>query len=235
MGYSSVWEGTQGNGLIWENSRGKFPKRLAWRGNINVAPESPGEDPMNRAAAEEVSAGTESCRNSSPEPEEPGELLCMGGSKDGMKSFEDGAAEIPRLRVVFQDTWTYEIYSSICIDAVDGVLDWALVTVMLTWYCLSTRSLGPQTRKHDIEVWKMAKRTKEHAQGDEVLLTTEAAIRTKERGWIHASKIKGPVDEPKEWTITSEPGDTKLTLKRGLGGNELGRPKWSKKLTQDHT
>ncbi|RMC19727.1 hypothetical protein DUI87_03291 [Hirundo rustica rustica] len=68
-----------------------------------------------------------------------------------------------------------------------------------------------------------------------VLLMTEAAIRTKERGWIHASRIKGPVDKPKEWTITSEPGDTKLTLKRGLGGNELGRPKWSKKHTQDHT
>ncbi|RMB99204.1 hypothetical protein DUI87_24396 [Hirundo rustica rustica] len=48
------------------------PIRLAWRGNINVAPESPGEDPMNRAAAEEASSGTESCRNSSPEPEEPG-------------------------------------------------------------------------------------------------------------------------------------------------------------------
>ncbi|RMB88297.1 hypothetical protein DUI87_35336 [Hirundo rustica rustica] len=47
---------------------------------------------------------------------------------------------------------------------------------------------------------------------------TEAAIRTKERGWIHASRIKGPVEELKEWTITSEPGDTKLTLKRGLGG-----------------
>ncbi|RMB97413.1 hypothetical protein DUI87_26141 [Hirundo rustica rustica] len=42
------------------------------QGNINVAPESPGEDPMNRAAAEEVSSGTESCGNSSPEPEEPG-------------------------------------------------------------------------------------------------------------------------------------------------------------------
>ncbi|RMB97462.1 hypothetical protein DUI87_26073 [Hirundo rustica rustica] len=42
------------------------------QGNNNVAPESPGEDPMNRAAAEEVSSGTESCRNSSPEPEEPG-------------------------------------------------------------------------------------------------------------------------------------------------------------------
>ncbi|RMB97351.1 hypothetical protein DUI87_26166 [Hirundo rustica rustica] len=42
------------------------------QGNNNVAPESPREDPMNRAAAEEVSSGTESCRNSSPEPEEPG-------------------------------------------------------------------------------------------------------------------------------------------------------------------
>ncbi|RMC03685.1 hypothetical protein DUI87_19677 [Hirundo rustica rustica] len=42
------------------------------QGNINVAPESPREDPMNRAAAEEASSGTESCGNSSPEPEEPG-------------------------------------------------------------------------------------------------------------------------------------------------------------------
>ncbi|RMC04311.1 hypothetical protein DUI87_19130 [Hirundo rustica rustica] len=49
---------------------------------------------------------------------------------------------------------------------------------------------------------------------------TEAAIQTKERGWIHASRIKGPVDKPKEWTITSEPGDTKLTLKRGLGDDD---------------
>ncbi|RMB95984.1 hypothetical protein DUI87_27570 [Hirundo rustica rustica] len=29
MGYSSVWEGTQGNGLIWGISRGKFPKSEA--------------------------------------------------------------------------------------------------------------------------------------------------------------------------------------------------------------
>ncbi|RMB94929.1 hypothetical protein DUI87_28590 [Hirundo rustica rustica] len=44
------------------------------QGNINVAPESPREDPMNRVAAEEVSSGTESCGNSSPEPEEPGPM-----------------------------------------------------------------------------------------------------------------------------------------------------------------
>ncbi|RMB97352.1 hypothetical protein DUI87_26167 [Hirundo rustica rustica] len=151
MGYSSVWEGTQGNGLIWRTAEGSSPRgdsnsqemcqvcqrqaemlwslvndprvrSLRWdseargllvdrslferellrpggaqgpapnafratqfgsfvrqlyrygfrKGNINVGPESPREDPMNRAAAEEASSGTESCGNSSPEPEEPG-------------------------------------------------------------------------------------------------------------------------------------------------------------------
>ncbi|RMC02552.1 hypothetical protein DUI87_20946 [Hirundo rustica rustica] len=58
-------------------------------GNINVAPESPGEDPMNRAAAEEVSSDTESCRNSSPEPEEPGGVEispCSGDIHQGHSS-----------------------------------------------------------------------------------------------------------------------------------------------------
>ncbi|RMB89544.1 hypothetical protein DUI87_34087 [Hirundo rustica rustica] len=64
------------------------------QGNINIAPESPREDPMNRAAAEEASSGTESCGNSSPEPEEPGlhtvqvvsssDLLSNGESMDPM-------------------------------------------------------------------------------------------------------------------------------------------------------
>ena len=33
MGYSSVWEGTLGTGLIWEPSRGKFSKekeKILW-------------------------------------------------------------------------------------------------------------------------------------------------------------------------------------------------------------
>ncbi|RMB97624.1 hypothetical protein DUI87_25886 [Hirundo rustica rustica] len=51
--------------------REQQPQPPTHQGNINVAPESPREDPMNRAAAEEVSSGTESCSNSSPEPEEP--------------------------------------------------------------------------------------------------------------------------------------------------------------------
>lgn len=63
----------------------------------------------------------------------------------------------------------------------------------------------------------------------QVLLTTGAAIRTKEQGWIHASRIIGPVEEPKEWTLISTPGDTKLTPKHGQGGNELGEPRQSTK------
>lgn len=55
--------------------------------------------------------------------------------------------------------------------------------------------------------------------------TTETPIRTMERGWIHASRIKGLVKELEEWTITSKPGDTKLTFKWGLSGNGLGKPK----------
>ncbi|RMB92926.1 hypothetical protein DUI87_30665 [Hirundo rustica rustica] len=57
--------------MIWEIRNSLPVKAPSAQGNINVAPESPREDPMNRAAAEEVSSGTESCGNSSPEPEEP--------------------------------------------------------------------------------------------------------------------------------------------------------------------
>ncbi|RMC19911.1 hypothetical protein DUI87_03477 [Hirundo rustica rustica] len=121
-------------------------------------------------------------------------------------------------------------------------------TIAKTLENLRLKGIIPQTTPLDFKIhnvhpgeWVLVKTWKEQSltpqwEGPfQVLLTTEAAIRTKERGWIHASRIKGPVDEPKDWTITSEPGDTKLTLKRGLGGNELGRPKWSKKHTQDHT
>ncbi|RMC09787.1 hypothetical protein DUI87_13574 [Hirundo rustica rustica] len=121
-------------------------------------------------------------------------------------------------------------------------------TIAKTLENLGLKGIIPQTTPLDFKIhnvhpeeWVLVKTWKEQSltpqwEGPfQVLLTTEAAIRTKERGWIHASRIKGPVEEPKEWMITSEPGDTKLTLKRGLGGNELGRPKWSEKHTQDHT
>ncbi|XP_072778469.1 uncharacterized protein [Taeniopygia guttata] len=41
------------------------------QGNINVVPEASGGKPVDRAAAEGASSGTESCTNSSQEPEEP--------------------------------------------------------------------------------------------------------------------------------------------------------------------
>lgn len=41
----------------------------------------------------------------------------------------------------------------------------------------------------------------------------ETAVRTAERGWIHASRVKGPVNPP-QWKIVSSSGDTKLVLKQ---------------------
>ena len=44
-----------------------------------------------------------------------------------------------------------------------------------------------------------------------VLLTTETAVRTAEKGWTHVLRVKGPV---KEWKITSEPAETKITIRQ---------------------
>ncbi|RMC04576.1 hypothetical protein DUI87_18823 [Hirundo rustica rustica] len=95
------------------------------QGNNNVAPESPREDPMNRAAAEEVSSGTESCRNSSPEPEEPGlhrvqvvsscdlsngesmdptGMALMGGISSP-SSWDPGALQCPTVPPITQRCW----------------------------------------------------------------------------------------------------------------------------------
>ncbi|RMB89174.1 hypothetical protein DUI87_34436 [Hirundo rustica rustica] len=61
--------------MIWEIRSSLPVKPPSAQGNINVGPESPRQDTMNRAAAEEASSGTESCGNSSPEPEEPGIMV----------------------------------------------------------------------------------------------------------------------------------------------------------------
>ena len=63
----------------------------SFKGNVNVAPESSGEDALNRAAAEEVSSGTESCRNSSPEREEPGKER----AHTGLERCEVAALSLP--------------------------------------------------------------------------------------------------------------------------------------------
>uniref|UniRef100_A0A674H4J6 Murine leukemia virus integrase C-terminal domain-containing protein n=1 Tax=Taeniopygia guttata TaxID=59729 RepID=A0A674H4J6_TAEGU len=55
-----------------------------------------------------------------------------------------------------------------------------------------------------------------------VLITTDSAVRTAEKGWTHASRIKGPVDPTRfhtasretSWKIDGKPGDLKLTVKR---------------------
>ena len=46
-----------------------------------------------------------------------------------------------------------------------------------------------------------------------VLLTTETAVRTAEKGWTHASRIKGPIRDEK-WEVTPGTEDLKLTLRR---------------------
>ena len=46
-----------------------------------------------------------------------------------------------------------------------------------------------------------------------VLLTTETAVRTAERGWTHASRVKGPINT-KTWRVESAPGELKLKLKK---------------------
>uniref|UniRef100_A0A8D0C9Y9 Murine leukemia virus integrase C-terminal domain-containing protein n=1 Tax=Salvator merianae TaxID=96440 RepID=A0A8D0C9Y9_SALMN len=53
----------------------------------------------------------------------------------------------------------------------------------------------------------------------QVLLTTETALRTKEKGWTHYTRAKGPVDPPAEsaqWEISEVKGPLKLTLRKKL-------------------
>ncbi|XP_072778918.1 uncharacterized protein [Taeniopygia guttata] len=57
--------------MIQEIRRSLSERSPSAQGNINVVPESSEGEPVDRAAAEETPSGTESCGNSSPEPEEP--------------------------------------------------------------------------------------------------------------------------------------------------------------------
>lgn len=47
-----------------------------------------------------------------------------------------------------------------------------------------------------------------------VLLTTDTAIQTAEKGWTHASRVKKieQQEEETEWKVTSSPGDLKIKL-----------------------
>lgn len=47
----------------------------------------------------------------------------------------------------------------------------------------------------------------------QILLMTETAVRTQEKGWSHATRVKGPVPAPENWEIKDQ-SDTGLTLRR---------------------
>lgn len=64
-----------------------------------------------------------------------------------------------------------------------------------------------------IKTWKETSLTPRWEGPYVVLLTTETAVRTAERGWTHASRVKGPLQDG-EWKVTSGAGDLKLTLRR---------------------
>lgn len=46
-----------------------------------------------------------------------------------------------------------------------------------------------------------------------VLLTTDTAVRTAKRGWTHATRIKGPVQESR-WEAIGNPDNLKVTFRR---------------------
>ncbi|XP_017667104.1 PREDICTED: protein NYNRIN-like [Lepidothrix coronata] len=64
-----------------------------------------------------------------------------------------------------------------------------------------------------IKTWKETSLTPKWEGPFVVLLTTDTAVRTAERGWTHASRVKGPVKDS-EWKITSSPGDLQMRIRR---------------------
>lgn len=65
-----------------------------------------------------------------------------------------------------------------------------------------------------IKTWKEEKLQPKWTGPYLVLLITETAVRTKEKGWTHASRVKGPVEAPPDdispWTVRK--GEEPLTL-----------------------
>ncbi|XP_072898919.1 uncharacterized protein [Hemitrygon akajei] len=73
-----------------------------------------------------------------------------------------------------------------------------------------------------VRTWKPEKLQPQWEGPFQVLLTTEAAVRTKEKGWTHASRVKGPVkpESRTEWTCV--PGEEPLVCdSRTVGAWDL--------------
>ncbi|RMB89557.1 hypothetical protein DUI87_34056 [Hirundo rustica rustica] len=77
-----------------------------------------------------------------------------------------------------------------------------------------------------IKMWTNIPLTPKFEGPYQVLLTTHTAVCTKEKGWTHITRVKGPVPHPgenpssapspdeTEWTVTPHPKDLKLTFKK---------------------
>ncbi|XP_063280243.1 protein NYNRIN-like isoform X1 [Prinia subflava] len=86
-----------------------------------------------------------------------------------------------------------------------------------------------------IKAWRTVSLTPHWEGPFLVLLTTDTAIRTAERGWTHASRVKkltAPRENP-EWKVISSPGDLRVRLHRGCQrpGNIKPQPKGASKET----
>ena len=64
-----------------------------------------------------------------------------------------------------------------------------------------------------IKSWKESSLTPRWEGPYVALITTETAVRTAEKGWTHASRVKGPIQDS-AWKVTNPPGDLRVTLRK---------------------
>lgn len=67
-----------------------------------------------------------------------------------------------------------------------------------------------------IKMWKEDKLEPPWEGPFQMLLTTETAVRTAEKGWTHYVQVKGTEspNQEEQWAVVQHPNPTQLTLKR---------------------